>query len=1109
MGLHSLGRPDRERLPEIPGYRLEAVIGRGSTGVVYRARQIAVDRAVALKVLHEELTGKGNAIRRLQREARTTARLAHPSIVSAIDMGETRGQWWYAMELVDGESLSQRLRTKGKLAEREALRLFIPLCEALQHAHEHGVVHRDIKPANILVDLEGRPHLVDLGLALAEDDPAITRHGGTLGTPHYISPEQARDPGSADIRSDIWSLGATFYHALCGRPPFEGSSVAEILSGVLYARIVDPQELAPNLSRGSALVLRKCLSRAPDRRYQAPREMLEDLELLRERRDVKIRASTLDPVATQGSPWVRVWIAVGAAVLFGSAAAIAWWPRDKSSEPRTTNPTLSTTWPELERAAEKGARSKEALAGALTELEQLKPAVPERFAARYEQVSGELLSAYHVAIDAFAHTWTAEVDGALHARDYVRALELADADRLERRLRETFAPNSRQMQELHDRIRDGEETKRVNAALDDELERDAAALEARLDQRAKPDSTALRSRGGWKSARAALIGARDAALAERRAAPRKVPKEFDARLEARADKIFAPALAELDRAWAELDQALASEFSTRADDLEQTLRGRTFEGDPKAEIERAFDDVLGAQNVAPNETLDDVSRRARDAFENRAKQLLALKESVDEEDAQTWAFTTDGEAREAWKSRDYDLVRARWELGRGEPWIGKIAERMEVEIQWATLLGELLQRAADAVRERNGTRLELLVGTIKNEGSINSGSDPLANGFGFRTGAPAKERWLALKHIDTAKAEVLGADAIERLAGLPQNSSDILQPKDRLLRTLFRYREGDLSAALATFRSGPLPRDVYPALCAEIERRLNQSATAFAEEKAEKLVKAQKSYNLIQRTHSESGSASFTLQRIDALLADYGDLDWVQQRRAELEQWKAQLAAPTSAPTPGTLVERFSPSELEIVDGRARLTWEFGADRIKGWESDWVRDRDAWHAPSQHSKEDLYVPSNWPRFALGDAFNLDGGVETEVEFVQPAESGPPQLVVISVGGWHVAFAGARQRGEHGYWKAASGDAQALRSLVDDVLTGKGTSFGPLETGKSHTVRLVLRQSRGVLETILDTKSLGSTSGTRPKSDVNTALVVRSLEVIELKRASLKALAATH
>ena len=336
--------PRREEVPpNIPGYEILGFVGRGSSGAVYRARQLAVDREVAIKILHPHLARESRIVRRLQREARTTARLAHPHIVSAVDMGEIDGRWWFAMEFVDGPSLAQRLRAEGRIREREALRLFIPLCEALGHLWEHGVVHRDIKPANILIDRAGGARLADLGLAVAEDDPSITGTGGTLGTPHYISPEQAVDPRKADVKSDIWSFGATLYHAVCGRPPFAGDSAAEVLSGVLYSPIPDPEEEEPALSSRLALVLRKCLTRDPTRRYQNPHELLLDLERVRERRAPRIARRTLEPVARRTDDARRRALLVGGGVLVlvafanplcarRAAAAAGWFrpllPRD-------------------------------------------------------------------------------------------------------------------------------------------------------------------------------------------------------------------------------------------------------------------------------------------------------------------------------------------------------------------------------------------------------------------------------------------------------------------------------------------------------------------------------------------------------------------------------------------------------------------------------------------------------------------------------------------------------------------------------------------------------------------------------------------------------------
>ncbi|MEM8712891.1 MAG: serine/threonine-protein kinase, partial [Planctomycetota bacterium] len=407
-------------LPEIPGYSVEGVIGRGATGVVYRAKQTAVDRAVALKVLHAELITNRRAVKRLKREARLAAKLAHPSIISAIDMGSVGGLWWYAMELVEGVPLSRRIAERRSLSERECIRLFSPLCDALQHAHEVGVVHRDIKPANILVDQRGRARLVDLGLAMSENDPSITKTGSTLGTPHYVSPEQARDPSQADIRSDLWSLGATMYHAVCGHPPFhvrsaEPSGVAEILSRVLYEPIVDPREFTPGLSKGFSLVLRKCLTRDPEKRYQEPWELVADIELLRERRRVEVSASDVDSYASRTHPWVGpALLAAGLLVAIGGTWLLTARPWD--SAPPAVEVERQTTladWPVLD-ALDRGFRERRLTpADALAELET--PAVSELPEEAWI-LRNQLLVDVRTAVDDELGHFMAEADRAVEVR---------------------------------------------------------------------------------------------------------------------------------------------------------------------------------------------------------------------------------------------------------------------------------------------------------------------------------------------------------------------------------------------------------------------------------------------------------------------------------------------------------------------------------------------------------------------------------------------------------------------------------------------------------------------------------------------------------------------
>ncbi|MCX7806298.1 MAG: serine/threonine protein kinase, partial [Planctomycetota bacterium] len=219
------------RVPVIGNYELMERIGQGGMGTVFRARQISMDRVVALKVLTPRLASNKAFVERFMREARASAKLNHPNVIQGIDVGEAGGYYYFAMEYVDGPTIRKVLQDEGHFPPARALDIVIQIASALDHARANGLVHRDIKPDNIMLTKTGIAKLCDLGLArMTSEDSGLTLAGQAVGTPHYIAPEQARGVQDIDIRADIYSLGATFYHMTVGKTLFVGNSSADIMS---------------------------------------------------------------------------------------------------------------------------------------------------------------------------------------------------------------------------------------------------------------------------------------------------------------------------------------------------------------------------------------------------------------------------------------------------------------------------------------------------------------------------------------------------------------------------------------------------------------------------------------------------------------------------------------------------------------------------------------------------------------------------------------------------------------------------------------------------------------------------------------------------------------
>jgi eukaryotic-like serine/threonine-protein kinase len=275
----TLAVPDPAKLPQVPGYEVEALLGRGGMGVVYRARHLRLNRAVALKMLLAGPCARPEELERFLREAQAVAGLRHPNIVQVYDVGDVEGRPYFTMELVEGGNLADQIQGVPQPARRAAT-LVATLAEAVQAAHQSGIVHRDLKPANILLTADGTPKVTDFGLARRlEGDEGLTLSGAPLGTPSYMAPEQARGKKAAiGPATDVYALGAILYELLTGRPPFRADSPTATLQQVVADEPVSPARLNPRVPRDLATICLKCLEKDPAKRYPSAAALADDLQ---------------------------------------------------------------------------------------------------------------------------------------------------------------------------------------------------------------------------------------------------------------------------------------------------------------------------------------------------------------------------------------------------------------------------------------------------------------------------------------------------------------------------------------------------------------------------------------------------------------------------------------------------------------------------------------------------------------------------------------------------------------------------------------------------------------------------------------------------------------
>ncbi|MDB5356025.1 MAG: pknB [Phycisphaerales bacterium] len=335
-------RVEESQKSQIPGYHLISKIGRGAMASVYKARQLSLDRIVAIKVLPRRMGDSKEFVERFYYEGKSAAKLSHNNIVQAIDVGSTAdGIHYFVMEYIEGRTLYDIMQPppvgEGRnFGEAEALDIMIQMADALAHAHTRGLIHRDVKPKNIILTPEGVAKLTDLGLAreMSDTRAAESEEGRAYGTPYYISPEQIRGDVDIDFRADIYSLGATMYHLTTGRPPFEGDSPTAVMHKHLKTPLKPPDHINTALSAGVGEIIEVAMAKNREDRYARTEDMLEDLRAVRAglppihaRRTVDLDAlrqieetgKTVD-IAPTPDPALNLWKQPMFMVLVGAAA---------------------------------------------------------------------------------------------------------------------------------------------------------------------------------------------------------------------------------------------------------------------------------------------------------------------------------------------------------------------------------------------------------------------------------------------------------------------------------------------------------------------------------------------------------------------------------------------------------------------------------------------------------------------------------------------------------------------------------------------------------------------------------------------------------------------
>ncbi|MFN0207728.1 MAG: serine/threonine-protein kinase [Planctomycetota bacterium] len=771
----------REQFPVLPGLTILEKLGMGAVGTVYLARHEALKRLVAVKVLRHELAGNRLYVERLRREARLSARLDHPNIVKGLDLGEVAGVPFFVMEFVDGKSLKTVLRERGRLEEDEVLEYGLQLSRALDHAYRSGVVHRDIKPGNLMIARDGTLKLADLGLARRPDDSSVTRDGVTLGTPHYISPEQAREPSSADVRSDLYSVGATLFHMATGRPAFDGETVSEVLSRVWDVNLTPeiPDEVP--LSRNLELVIRRLLAKDPNVRYQTPDDLMRDLERVRRRERPNVSVFDINPKAKKNVKRFALAMVISAAVVAGAIGIIKLTDRGRDTGPSKTAielgmklksieiegmdtaPALLDRWGRLDSMLASGAMIDADRVRAIdlkTKVENQLSAVATGLERACEQDLLKALSEHYLsAADDFVNTTFPE------------------------RFREAFGGDSVALPELlATRTKDflSKKSAEVARAIESAEARIVEALPEFLTKR-ESGASALLSEGRYKSALSLTNEVLESFTLADGTAWRFLPPAARERITTKTQSRMGSLRSRILESARDTAKRAADRLRSEHDRLEESLRSGLLTA-AAADFEDTAKNILTEIHYSEDEWPQQGIQNPEKLIKEFSSSLHSLERQRERDYADRAFSEHDARLAGRWRERQYLGVRDEWRTRAPRSTVSGVKEKMDRRIVYSELLVSIRERAVRNVELKKGKKIQL---------SLRSGE--AAAGKVAGTLLQNDDYIIKLQEGTRAEVHFSALSTADVLALL--EFEDV--PNDRIERALFYLAEGEFDKSQA------------------------------------------------------------------------------------------------------------------------------------------------------------------------------------------------------------------------------------------------------------------------------------------------------------------------